>query len=326
MLSGLSLNDISIISVIALPITLDDINKIAPHLTFARLMDRSDDPEISQAIPEQLSESTLKSAMIARVQPVRRNLSILRLFIPSSDPVASRRGSGKITRTPDRLRSSDGSGKMPLYKLVVLGDPGVGRTALVSSVCQSPFSLFTLSETHICQFCSGQFIERYDPTIYDSYRKQITLDGQPAMVDVLDTTGQEEYIALRDQWVQDAEAFLVVYSITSRSSFERVPNFCRQIQRVKYSPEDHTEYSEPSGPWDLPHSNFVDRIMLVGNNSEQIDKREVSMQEGLALAKEIGCHALETSAKNGINVEQAFYDAVRSIRKHEQQNSRPQTR
>jgi hypothetical protein len=79
----------------------------------------------------------------------------------------------------------------------------------------------------------NHFVETYDPTIEDSYRKQVQIDGQSCMLEVLDTAGQEEYIALRDQWIRDGEGFVLVYSISSRSSFARIQRFHSQIQRVK---------------------------------------------------------------------------------------------
>jgi len=120
------------------------------------------------------------------------------------------------------------------------------------------------------------------------------------MLEVLDTAGQEEYIALRDLWIRDGEGFVIVYSITSRSSFTRVKRFHHQVQRIK-------ETASSTGP-PVP-------IMLVGNNIEREFEREVSTQEGHALARELGCEFVEASAKNCINVEKAFYDVVRLLRR-----------
>lgn len=64
-------------------------------------------------------------------------------------------------------------------------------------------------------------------------------------------------------------------------------------------------------------------IMLVGNKSDRVTEREVSTQEGHALARELGCEFVEASAKNCINVEKAFYDVVRILRRQRQQASRP---
>ena len=62
--------------------------------------------------------------------------------------------------------------------------------------------------------------------------------------------------------------------------------------------------------------------MLVGNKSDKQYEREVSAAEGLALAKELGCEFVEASAKNCINVEKAFYDVVRLLRRQRQLPSR----
>jgi len=165
---------------------------------------------------------------------------------------------------------------MILYKLVVLGDGGVGKTALT------------------IQLCLNHFVETYDPTIEDSYRKQVVIDDQPCVLEVLDTAGQEEYTALRDQWIRDGEGFLLVYSISSRSTFERVERFRDQITRVK-----DTE--------SIP-------LILVGNKCDKVTEREVSREEGMGLAKKLGCEFIESSAKTCVNVERAFYTVVRLIR------------
>ncbi|KAJ2156870.1 RAS2 protein [Coemansia sp. RSA 552] len=165
---------------------------------------------------------------------------------------------------------------MILYKLVVLGDGGVGKTALT------------------IQLCLNHFVETYDPTIEDSYRKQVVIDEQPCILEVLDTAGQEEYTALRDQWIRDGEGFLLVYSITARSTFERVERFRDQIRRVKDQDQVPT--------------------MLVGNKCDKAQEREVSFQEGQAMARRLECDFVESSAKTCINVEKAFYTTVKMIR------------
>ena len=173
-------------------------------------------------------------------------------------------------------------------------------------------------------------METYDPTIEDSYRKQVVIDTQSCMLEVLDTAGQEEYTALRDQWIRDGEGFVLVYSITSRSSFSRIQKFYNQIQRVK----DSTNAGSPvsagylSSPMSPSMGNFSGPapVMLVGNKSDRVTEREVSTQEGNALAKELGCDFVEASAKNNINVDKAFYDVVRKLRKQRQDFGRIERR
>lgn len=133
------------------------------------------------------------------------------------------------------------------------------------------------------------------------------------MLEVLDTAGQEEYTALRDQWIRDGEGFVLVYSISSRSSFSRIKRFHHQIQRVKESTGGSPSY--PGSPIAAMSGNINVPIMLVGNKSDRVTEREVSTQEGHALARELGCEFVEASAKNCINVEKAFFDVVRIIRR-----------
>lgn len=177
----------------------------------------------------------------------------------------------------------------------------------------------------------NHFVETYDPTIEDSYRKQVVIDQQPCVLEVLDTAGQEEYTALRDQWIRDGEGFVLVYSITSRASFTRIHKFYQQIKMVKES----ANTGSPTGPGYLSSSfgspppfnqSGPVPVMLVGNKSDKAIERAVSSQEGHAMAKELGCEFVEASAKNCINVEKAFYDVVRLLRQQRQQsqNQHPQ--
>jgi GTPase KRas protein len=163
----------------------------------------------------------------------------------------------------------------------------------------------------------GHPTQSYDPIIQDSYRKQVVIDGETCMLEILDTAGQEEYTALRDQWIRDGEGFMLVYSISSRSSFTRAQRFHNQIIRVKESSASSASYPG------TPISSLVEGlpITLVGNNSDRITEREVSTQEGHALARELGCEFVEASPKNGTNVEKAFYDIVRQIRRQRMQNT-----
>ncbi len=152
------------------------------------------------------------------------------------------------------------------------------------------------------------------------------------MLEVLDTAGQEDYTALRDQWVREGEGFVLVYSITSRSSFSRIQKFHQHIQRVKgpaaTSPTvggPNAAFHLPSGPSAMsPGPGALAPVMLVGNKSDRGTDRDVSMQEGQALARMLGCDFVEASAKNCVNVEKAFYDVVRALRRQRQaQQPRP---
>ena len=118
------------------------------------------------------------------------------------------------------------------------------------------------------QLIQSHFVDEYDPTIEgtlrancadpDSYRKQCVIDDEVALLDVLDTAGQEEYSAMREQYMRTGEGFLLVYSITSRSSFEEISTFQQQILRVK----DRDSYP----------------IIVVANKADLEHERQVSSQ------------------------------------------------
>lgn len=162
------------------------------------------------------------------------------------------------------------------YKLVVVGGGGVGKSALTIQLIQS------------------HFVDEYDPTIEDSYRKQVVIDDKVSILDILDTAGQEEYSAMREQYMRTGEGFLLVYSVTSRTSFEELLTYYQQIQRVK-------------------DSDYVP-VIIVGNKSDLDEERQVSYEDGLHLAQQMSAPFLETSAKQAINVEEAFYTLVRLVR------------
>ena len=253
----------------------------------------------------------------------RRSNSILRrITSPTtteailSSPLVT---TSKPSTTPYPTRVHSAASKMVLYRLAVLGDQKVGKTALtiqVSILLNSLRSLYINTQ----QLCLNQFVKTYDPTIKDAFRKQAVVDGQACMLDVLDTTGAEEYTALRDQWIRDAEGFVIVYSIYNRSSFTRCGRFHNQIRRVKERPP--FSYSELSAALQGVE-NDCSPIVLVGHDyieDEEAESRgkwgrKVSWKEGNALARELGCEYVEACAETGMNVENAFYDVVRELSK-----------
>ena len=167
---------------------------------------------------------------------------------------------------------------MSEYKLVILGAGGVGKSALTIQLIQS------------------HFIDEYDPTIEDSYRKRVTIDDESCLLDILDTVGQEEYSAMQDQYMRSGQGFLIVYSVTSRSSFDwEINSFREGILRVK----------------DMDSVPMV----LVGNKCDLDEERQVTESEGKKIANEWKCPFYETSARKRINVEECFYDLVREIRR-----------
>ncbi|KAF9322849.1 Ras GTPase ras2 [Linnemannia elongata] len=162
-------------------------------------------------------------------------------------------------------------------KLVVLGDRGVGKTALTSYLVLNYFDTYD------------------DVTIKDdTYRKAAVIDDQSCLLEVLDMSSHEENTAFKDMYIRDGEGFLLVYSITARSTFDTIRRFYDQIVRVKDSEK-------------VP-------MILVGNKSDKSAEREVTHDEGALMAASLNCDFVETSAKDGVNVERSFYNVVRMIR------------
>ena len=87
------------------------------------------------------------------------------------------------------------------------------------------------------QLIQNHFVDEYDPTIEDSYRKQVVIDGETCLLDILDTAGQEEYSAMRDQYMRTGEGFLLVFAVNNAKSFEDISTYREQIKRVKDAEE-----------------------------------------------------------------------------------------
>lgn len=121
------------------------------------------------------------------------------------------------------------------------------------------------------------------------------LDGEECQIDILDTAGQEDYAAIRDNYFRSGEGFLCVFSITERESFDATSEFREQILRVKGDSEN------------IP-------FLLVGNKADLEDKRQVTADEALAKAKEWNVACVETSAKTKANVDKVFFDLMREIK------------
>lgn len=68
-------------------------------------------------------------------------------------------------------------------------------------------------------------MEDYEPTKADSYRKKVVLDGEEVQIDILDTAGQEDYAAIRDNYFRSGEGFLCVFSIKEQESFQATQDF-----------------------------------------------------------------------------------------------------
>ena len=142
--------------------------------------------------------------------------------------------------------------------------------------------------------------EKYDPTIEDSYRKQVEVDNAQCMLEILDTAGTEQFTAMRDLYMKNGQGFVLVFSIIAQSTFNDLPDLYEQILRVKDTDA-------------VP-------MVLVGNKSDLAEQRVVTTQQGEELANQFskggGSAAfVEASAKTRSNVDEIFYNLIRQINK-----------
>uniref|UniRef100_A0A7N4PYX8 Uncharacterized protein n=1 Tax=Sarcophilus harrisii TaxID=9305 RepID=A0A7N4PYX8_SARHA len=149
------------------------------------------------------------------------------------------------------------SGGIKTYKVVVMGPNCVGKSALT------------------IRLIKNQSVTEYDPTIEDSYHRQTVMDKEPCQLDILDTTGIEEYL-------------------NDFNSFKNVNVFWDHLRRLK-------------------DTNHIPMVLVA--NKVDMANRLVDPTLGKAVAKSFGVPFVETSAKTGQGVEQAFHELVSEIRR-----------
>ncbi|BFU23559.1 Ras family GTPase [Entamoeba histolytica HM-1:IMSS-B] len=169
--------------------------------------------------------------------------------------------------------------KVELIRVMVLGDGGVGKSVLT------------------IQFTMNMFVEEYDPTVENCYRKNINVDGKVCVLDILDTAGREEYQTMIDPYIRQTNSFLIVYSIVDEKTFETAKKYVDKILRTKE--DDHYH-----------------QIVLVGNKIDLNNERTVQKEKGLTFAQEKGIGFNETSAKKRINVDETFQMIVKRSREN----------
>uniref|UniRef100_A0A8C7XIC7 GTP-binding protein n=1 Tax=Oryzias sinensis TaxID=183150 RepID=A0A8C7XIC7_9TELE len=166
------------------------------------------------------------------------------------------------------------------YRVVLLGASGVGKTAFASIFAGAADSM----DSDDCELCVEELCE-----------KEIEVDGEPAiitLVDMWDEQTDNEWT--QEQYMQTADAYLLLYSITDRASFLRASEL--RITLRRFCPARHTP------------------IILVGNKCDLVRRREVLTSEGCACAAVFDCKFIETSAAMQHNVWESFYGIVRQLR------------
>ena len=171
------------------------------------------------------------------------------------------------------------------YKVVMLGSGAVGKSAIT------------------VQMVSGHFLSSYDPTIEDSYRTTININNKDIILNIIDTAGQEEFYALRDQYMRSGDGYIIVFSITSVTSFLEV-NAIKEQLNIVLDTDDNTL---------IP-------IILVGNKCDLEEYRQVQSSDAQRLADEWKVKYFETSAKNKTNINRIFEELVYLIEANNQTN------
>eukprot|EP00245_Coleochaete_scutata_P007211 TRINITY_DN22344_c0_g1_i1.p1 TRINITY_DN22344_c0_g1~~TRINITY_DN22344_c0_g1_i1.p1 ORF type:complete len:220 (-),score=53.50 TRINITY_DN22344_c0_g1_i1:655-1314(-) len=162
-----------------------------------------------------------------------------------------------------------------LFKVVLIGDSGVGKSNLLSRFTRNEFSLESKSTIGV------EFATR-----------SIQVDGKVIKAQIWDTAGQERYRAITSAYYRGAVGALLVYDITRHVSFENVERWLKELR-------DHTD------------SNIV--VMLVGNKSDLKHLRAVSTDDASAFSEKETLAFMETSALESTNVEKAFHSILTQI-------------
>jgi small GTP-binding protein len=168
---------------------------------------------------------------------------------------------------------------MTKITIVVLGQCVVGKTPMI--------------EQYVC----GTFSPYNGPHMDESYRTDIRIHENNYRLEIIDISGGDDFSNRRSGYIRQGKGFLLVYSITSRISFEEIENIYRDILRKK-------ERSQ------VP-------IVICGNMCDREYERQVSTEEGKELARRLHCPFYETSGRANTNIQNAFLTLVEEIEKIE---------
>ena len=164
-----------------------------------------------------------------------------------------------------------------IYKVVLVGEAGVGKTCIIS------------------QFTTGKFDSEYITTLTTQYlRKEINFsDGKKLVFDIFDTAGQEKYRSIAKLYYKNARAVILVYDITSEDSFKQLKEYW--YEQVK----------------EVATDNYI--IAIAANKSDLYEERVVEDQEGEDFASSVGAIFASTSAKNDSGITALFDNIGRKI-------------
>ncbi|ESO08175.1 hypothetical protein HELRODRAFT_75117 [Helobdella robusta] len=163
-----------------------------------------------------------------------------------------------------------------LFKLLLIGDSGVGKTCVLFRFSEDAFNSTFISTIGI-----------------DFKIRTIELDGKKIKLQIWDTAGQERFRTITTAYYRGAMGIMLVYDITNEKSFANIKNWIRNIEE---------------------HATSDVEKMILANKCDMVERRQVTKEQGQALALENGVKFMETSAKASINVEEAFITLARDIK------------
>jgi len=153
------------------------------------------------------------------------------------------------------------------------------------------------------RFLTKRFIGEYDHQTENRYKSELMVDGEPVLFEVLDPCSKEETEVPRDEIIQWADGFLLVYSITDRPSFNYVKILRQHIYDTKTLPKEYPQGAAAQFP-----------VVIIGNKSDLIHLRQVSTDEGDILSKDLDALFTELSAAEHVTqVAEAFFDLCREV-------------
>lgn len=163
-----------------------------------------------------------------------------------------------------------------LFKLLVVGDSGVGKSNL------------------LFRFADNIFIEDSINTIGVDFKiRHIELDGKQIKLQIWDTAGQDRFKTIVSTYFRGAHGVILVYDVTNPTSFMHLKGWLEEAR--KYAPDDVS-------------------LMVIGNKSDMVKAKAVDYATGKEFADSIGASFLETSAKTAVNVENAFFALAGDIK------------
>ncbi|CAD8075608.1 unnamed protein product [Paramecium sonneborni] len=171
-----------------------------------------------------------------------------------------------------------------LIKILMIGDSGVGKTNV------------------LLRFCENNFQQTYLSTIGIDFKiKSIDVDGKKIKMQIWDTAGQERFKTITQTYYKGAMGIILVYAVDDKETFNNITNWMNQIKQ---------------------HASENVCKLLIGNKVDVLN-RQVSKDEGEALARQFGVPFFETSAKEGINVADAFFAMAKAVKANLQNEKTP---